>query len=220
MAETTADVRRDIEMTRDRISETLQQLEQKTNVMQMVKDHPWPALAVAMGAGVLLSGSGSDVKAAAATATATRGASSKLGTLLDDLVANLVTGLNDAFQYRVEGLVNEVKTAIGAPVTPGAGRAPARPASGRSQHDLTGHAMTEGSGGLAGAGTAGTPGSGGYGTASGDSGRSFGASAGTAGSSGSWAPQSARTEQMGSPGIGATVNTGSPSPGFPVERAD
>ena len=48
MAETTADVRRDIEMTRDRISETLQQLEQKTNVMQMVKDHPWPALAVAM----------------------------------------------------------------------------------------------------------------------------------------------------------------------------
>jgi ElaB/YqjD/DUF883 family membrane-anchored ribosome-binding protein len=56
MAETTADVRRDIEMTRDRISETLQQLEQKTNVVQLVKDHPWPALAAAVGVGVLLSG--------------------------------------------------------------------------------------------------------------------------------------------------------------------
>ena len=84
MAETTADVRRDIELTRERISTTLAQLEQKTNVAQIVKDHPWPALAVAFGAGVLLSGSSADVKAAAATATATKGASSKVGTLLDD----------------------------------------------------------------------------------------------------------------------------------------
>jgi hypothetical protein len=112
-------------MTRDRISETLQQLEAKTNVMQIVRDHPWPALALAVGAGVLLSGSGSDVKAAAATATATKGASSKIGSVLDDVVANLVGGLSVAFQDRIESLVNEVKEAIGAPVTrtgDGAGR--------------------------------------------------------------------------------------------------
>jgi len=68
MAETTADVRRDIELTRERMSTTLAQLEQKLNIMQIVKDNPWPALALAVGAGVLLSGSRADVKAAAATA--------------------------------------------------------------------------------------------------------------------------------------------------------
>jgi hypothetical protein len=114
MAETTADVRRDIELTRERMSSTLAQLEQKMNVVQIVKDHPWPAIAVAFGAGVLLSGSKADVKATAATLTATRGASSKIGTVLDDLVANLVTGVRGAFEDRVEGWVHELKSAIGA----------------------------------------------------------------------------------------------------------
>src|SRR5919202_6484158 len=97
------------------MSDTLSQLEQKLNVMQMVKDHPWPALALAVGAGVLLSGSKADVKAAAATALATRGASGRMGSMLDDLVAQLVTGVHGAFQQRVESWVEEVKTAIGAP---------------------------------------------------------------------------------------------------------
>jgi hypothetical protein len=91
MAETTDDVRRDIELTRERMSTTLQQLEQKLNVKQIVRDNPWPAIALAVGAGVLLSGSRTDVKAAAATVAATRGASSRVGTVLDDVVANLMS---------------------------------------------------------------------------------------------------------------------------------
>ena len=82
MAETSAEVRRDIELTRNRISDTLQELEQKMNVAQIVKNNPWPALAVAVGAGVLLRGTKADVKAAAATVVATRGASSRLGGVL------------------------------------------------------------------------------------------------------------------------------------------
>ena len=121
MAETTADVRRDIEMTRERMSTTLAQIEQKMNVMQIVRDHPWPAIAVAVGAGVLLSRSGADIKAAGATVVATRGASSKIGTVLDDVVANLMTGVSQAFQHRVDSFVNEIKDAIGAPT--GAGTA-------------------------------------------------------------------------------------------------
>jgi uncharacterized protein DUF3618 len=116
MAETTADVRRDIELTRERMSTTLQQLEQKLNVMQVVRDNPWPALALAVGAGVLLSGSRTDVKAAAATVAATKGASTKVGTVLDTVVANLVGGLHDAFETRVTALVNDLKSSIGAPV--------------------------------------------------------------------------------------------------------
>jgi len=116
MAETSADVRRDIEMTRNRISDTLTELEQKMNVTQIVKDNPWPALALAVGAGVLLSGSRSDMRAAAATVTATKGASSKIGTVLDDLVAQVVSGFHGAIESKVEDLANDVKRAIGAPV--------------------------------------------------------------------------------------------------------
>jgi hypothetical protein len=64
---------------------------------------------------VLLSGSRADIKAAGATVAATRGASSKLGTVLDDVVSNLVSGVSVAFQHRVDSFVNEIKEAIGAP---------------------------------------------------------------------------------------------------------
>ncbi|MDB4874250.1 MAG: hypothetical protein JWM41_696 [Gemmatimonadetes bacterium] len=117
MAETTADVRRDIELTRERMSSTLAELENKLNLMQVVREHPWPALALAIGAGVLLSGSGADVKAAAATVGATRGASGKIGAALDDVVASLVTGVHGAFEDRITGWVGELKDAIGAPAT-------------------------------------------------------------------------------------------------------
>ena len=117
MAETTADVRRDIELTRERMSSTIDELEQKFNVKQMVRDNPWPALALAVGAGVLLSGSKADVKAAAATVAATKGASSKIGLVLDDLVASLIASSTAAVHGRVDEWVTDIKNAIGAPHT-------------------------------------------------------------------------------------------------------
>ena len=115
MAETPADVRRDIELTRNRISDTLQELEQKMNVAQIIKDNPWPALALAVGAGVLRSGSKADVKAAAATVVATKGTGSRLSGVLDDLVSQVVAGFHGAIESRIEGLASDVKRAIGAP---------------------------------------------------------------------------------------------------------
>ena len=117
MAETTDDVRRDIELTRERMSSTFAELEHKLNVTQIVRDNPWPALAIAVGAGLVLSGSGADVKAAAATVGATKGASSKVGEALDDIVASLMTGVHQAIDHRIDGWVNEVKSVIGAPAT-------------------------------------------------------------------------------------------------------
>lgn len=117
MAETTADVRRDIEQTRERMSTTLAELEQRLNIMQVVRDHPWPALALAVGAGVALSASGADTKAAAATVVATKGSRTKLGSALDDIVANLMTGVHTALQDRIDSWVDELKTAIGAPAS-------------------------------------------------------------------------------------------------------
>jgi hypothetical protein len=117
MAETTAEVRRDIEVTRERMSDTLAQLEHKLNVMEIVRDHPWPALAVAAGAGFALANSRADVKAAAAAVKATDGASSKVGSLLDDLAATLIGGVSAALSQRVDGLVSELKSALGASTT-------------------------------------------------------------------------------------------------------
>src|SRR3954467_2637005 len=114
MAETTDDVRRDIELTRERMSSTFAELEQKLNVVEMVRANPWPAIALAVGAGVLLSGSGSDVKAAAATVAATKGASNKLSEALDGVVAELLSGVHGAIDSRVDGWVGELKTMIGA----------------------------------------------------------------------------------------------------------
>jgi hypothetical protein len=115
MVETTADVRRDIELTRERMSSTLAELEHKLNIVEVVKEHPWPSLALAVGAGVLLSGSSADVKAAAATVTATKGASSRLGSVLDEVVASLMSGVHQALDTRITSWVDELKSAIGAP---------------------------------------------------------------------------------------------------------
>ncbi len=116
MAETTADVKRDIELARARMSDTLQELEQKMNVMQIVKNNPWPALALAVGAGVLLSGSRADSKATAATVAATRGASGRLGNVLDELVSQVVQAFHGAIEQRIENVANDVKRAIVPPV--------------------------------------------------------------------------------------------------------
>ncbi len=137
MAETTADVRRDIELTRNRISDTLQELEQKMNVAQIVKDNPWPALALAVGAGVLLSGSKADVKAAAATVVATKGASSRLGGVLDEIVSQVVSGFHGAIEQKIEGLAAEVKKAIGAPSRSNGGASWSSASSFSSTPDLT-----------------------------------------------------------------------------------
>ena len=117
MAETTADVRRDIELTRERMSTTLAQLERKLNIMHIVQDHPWPVLALAFGAGAALAASKLDAKSAAATVAATGGASSKMGALLDDVAARVIGGATGAFNERIDGWVNELKAAIGAPLT-------------------------------------------------------------------------------------------------------
>lgn len=115
MAETTDDVRRDIERTRERMSSTIAQLEQRLNVVQVVREHPWPALALAFGAGLALSASSSGENAAAATLAAASSSRNRLGAALDDVVATLVGTVNGAIESRVANWVDELKTALGGP---------------------------------------------------------------------------------------------------------
>ena len=112
MAETTTEVRADIEQTRARMSGAISELERKVDVAQRVKDHPWAAVGVAFGAGIALSASRVDVRAAKVTADATKETSSKLGDALDGVVAALIAGVATAFHSRIDGMVSDVVTSI------------------------------------------------------------------------------------------------------------
>ncbi|HEY3113181.1 MAG TPA: DUF3618 domain-containing protein [Gemmatimonadaceae bacterium] len=112
MAETTTEVRADIEQTRARMSGAIAELERKVDVGQRVREHPWAAVGIAFGAGVALSTSRSDVRAARVTADATRETGSKLGSALDGVVAALIAGVTEAFHNRIDRTVNEVVTSI------------------------------------------------------------------------------------------------------------
>jgi len=127
MPETTTEVRADIELTRARMSGAIAELERKVDVAQKVRDHPWASVAVAFGAGVALSSSRADVKAAQVTAEATKETGSKLGGALDGVVAALIAGVAQAFNSRIDGMVNEVVTAIRGDTSPksvGSARSP------------------------------------------------------------------------------------------------
>ncbi len=112
MAETTTEVRADIEQTRARMSGAISELERKVDVAQRIKDHPWAAVGVAFGAGIALSASRVDVRAAKVTADATKETSSKLGDALDGVVAALIAGVAAAFHSRIDGMVSDVVTSI------------------------------------------------------------------------------------------------------------
>jgi len=112
MAETTTEVRADIEQTRTRMADAISELERKVDLTQKVLDHPWTAVGVAFGAGIALSASRADVKAAKVTADATKETGSKLGGALDGVVAALIAGVAEAFHSRIDGMVNEVVTSI------------------------------------------------------------------------------------------------------------
>jgi uncharacterized membrane protein len=112
MAETTSEVRADIEQTRARMSGAIAELERKVDVTEKVRNHPWAAVGVAFGAGIALSASRADVKAAKVTANATRETGSKLGTALDGVVAALIAGVAAAVQSRIDGVVTEVVSSV------------------------------------------------------------------------------------------------------------
>jgi hypothetical protein len=152
-------------------------------VTQIIRDHPWPAVGLAVGAGYLLSGSRVDVKASATTLAATMGASSRLGTVLDDLVANLMGGLSAAFEQRVEGLVTELKHAIGAPTGSNGSPSASRNLGTMGSQMAAGGAGSQAASNVTGAGTGGMGAGAGTSSGMGTAGGSFGGASGAAGSS-------------------------------------
>lgn len=112
MAETTTEVRAEIEQTRARMAAALAELEKKADIAERVREHPWAALALAFGAGVALSRSSVDVKAAEATAAVTKGTGTKLGSALDNVLAVMIGGIAGALHSKVDEVVSTVVTSV------------------------------------------------------------------------------------------------------------
>ena len=100
MTSSSSNVRREIARTRERMTETIDEIDneiaervsaakRKVDVMQLAREHPWPALTIAIAIGGLIGASGADEKAAAATATAAKRAASASSDTAKNLVAKV-----------------------------------------------------------------------------------------------------------------------------------
>jgi hypothetical protein len=117
------------------MSGAISELERKVDLAQKISEHPWPAVAIAFGAGVALSASRADVKAAQATTQASKDTGSKLGGALDGVIAALIAGVTEAFHSRIDGAVNEVVASIRGNSPPGSGGQFDRPSEAPTRAD-------------------------------------------------------------------------------------
>jgi len=111
-------VKRDFGPAAERLSAAIGDLDRRYGWSQTVKDNPWPAIAVAAGVGFALAESGLDRGARDATAEATSGVRSSASGLLETLAAAATQTVSQVIHGQLEGLVNELKQAIGAPTAP------------------------------------------------------------------------------------------------------
>ena len=77
MSDTVAEIEARVTAPVDAVKERVGAAKDRLDVVQLIRDHPWPALAVALGAGVAVAASGVDRTAASAAADASRTAAKK-----------------------------------------------------------------------------------------------------------------------------------------------
>ena len=104
MAEGADDVRHDMAVTRERMADTVAELEArvsstvdgvkaKLDVMRWAREHPWPALAVALAAGYALATTGTDATVAGAVADGAASAAESA----KDAASNVVDRVRERF---------------------------------------------------------------------------------------------------------------------------
>lgn len=109
MPNTSSNIRRQMSHSRERMTETLDQIDSevservsaaksKVDVVQFAREHPWPALSVAVAIGAFIGGSGADEKAAAASVEGAKRAVSASA----DAARRLVSKVRDRGQSPAE----------------------------------------------------------------------------------------------------------------------
>ena len=117
MVDTTDAVRRDIEITRERMSTTLAELEQRMNVMQRIRDNPWPAIGIAVGAGVALGAAGSRRRGGRVAAMdVTPTTSRRLRFVLNGIIVYLLRNLRQVAEAQIDSVMDDLRTSLRRPV--------------------------------------------------------------------------------------------------------
>ena len=128
MAETSHEIRRQIEATRARIGSTISALEHKVDPHRVIDEHPLTLVGVAFGTGLLLATSGATGRAVHGVRSQVRDGARKLngraGSALDGVVdamvgaatATITTKLSEFLHLTLGSLVNNDKRGSGARV--------------------------------------------------------------------------------------------------------
>jgi hypothetical protein len=109
MAETSEQIRRDLERTRARVGGTIAALERKVNPRHVLDDHPVAAVGAAFGVGVLLGATGAPQKAVVGAAHEVREqfrsgaehASRRTGNIVDELVQTVLSTASAAITAKL-----------------------------------------------------------------------------------------------------------------------
>ncbi len=112
MADTTTEVRAEIEQTRARMAGAIAELEKKADIAERVRERPWVALAIAFGAGLVLSRSRVRMQAPQVAVDATRQTGSRLGSMADQVVTAAIGGVVGALHSRVDDVVSSVVRSV------------------------------------------------------------------------------------------------------------
>src|SRR5215213_7042664 len=96
MAETSDDIRNDIALTRQRMTDALSRLEHKVNPRHVIDDHPLILLGAAVGTGFLLGRSTVDRRAVATFKGAAADATRNTSTAIDGFLAAIGTAVTSA----------------------------------------------------------------------------------------------------------------------------
>jgi hypothetical protein len=106
-------VREDIKATKSHMSEAMTALERKMDVAQRIRENPWPALAIAFGAGLVLSASGAGERAGKAGAEAARFTGGKVGSAFQDMLGKALGGIAMSVRSHVDDIANDMVSSIG-----------------------------------------------------------------------------------------------------------
>jgi hypothetical protein len=135
MAETSEQIRRDLERTRARVGGTIAALERKVNPRYMLDDHPVAMVGAAFGVGVLLGATGAAQKAAVGAAHEVRDqiqsgadqASRTTGDVVDRIVQTVVSTARSAITAKLtEAMANVFPSPGATSVQPRPAHAPTR----------------------------------------------------------------------------------------------
>ena len=126
MAATRDQMARDVDAIKDHLTSPVRAAKQRLDVAQLVREHPWSALGVAVVLGAVVGGNGADTKAVAATAIGAKRAARASKDAANGVIEKLHSDDSDASEpeprERKPGMGGRLFGALGASVAGGIDR--------------------------------------------------------------------------------------------------